>query len=142
MDLPQNRLTEFLSKPWVLVAMVVATVALIVLDLFLAGDDISGNTWSELLRAGAKQTPVVAWLGGLVLGHWFHPNDEAEPAIPPPENALVIAVLTAVVLIVGFITPVPPWVPVPLGAIAGAWLWPVGVAKRSFAEIEEEASPS
>ena len=138
MDLPQNRVTEFLSRRAVLIAIGVATFVLIVLDIFLATDDIGGNTWSEILRSAAQRTPVVPWLGGLVMGHWFHPFDEASPAIDPPGNWMVIVMLTLLVALLGFVVSIPPWLPLLPGAFVGASIWPVAVEERTLAEIREE----
>ncbi len=137
MEIPENRVTQILTKRAVLIGIAVATVVLIVIDIFLAVDDVAGNTWSELLRSAAKRTPVVPWLGGLVMGHWFHPYDRAEPWIDPPGNWMVTLLLTLLVAVLGFFVVVPPWVPVPMGAVLGALLWPVAVEERTLEEIQE-----
>ncbi len=135
MQMPNNRATDFLTRPVVLVAVGAIIVILIVWDIFLAVDGIGGNTWSELLRNAGLATPVVPWLGGVVMGHWFHPFEHAEPLITPPGNALALVALTLLVVLVGFATNVPTWVPVPLGGAAGAVLWPVSVEHQQLRQI-------
>lgn len=135
MDVPENRTTNFLTKPFVLTAVGLIILVLIVWDVFLAADDIGGNTWSELLRSAGKWTPVVPWLGGVVMGHWFHPKEKSTPIVTPPGNAFVLIWFTFVVALLGLITTVPTWVPVPLGALAGALLWPVSVEHPPLSQI-------
>lgn len=139
MDLPQNPATAFLTRRAVLIFIGIATVVLIVADLALAADDVQGNTYSEILRSAARFTPVVPWLSGLVVGHWFHPFSTAEPRLAPPGNWLALLALTAVVAIIGLMAEVPPWVPVLPGAVAGALLWPVATEVTTFADVREES---
>ncbi len=140
MEIPENRATRFLTKPVVLITVGAVLLALIVWDIFLAVDDIGGNTWSELLRDAGKLTPVVPWLGGLVVGHLFHPGKNADPLIDAPGNALVLLGLTLLFVIIGFFMTVPTWVPVPLGAVAGAFLWPVATGYKDLGAILSEAA--
>lgn len=125
MRLPDNKLTRTVTRRSVLIALTVLVAVLIIVDIALAADPEPGNTWSELVRSAAAATPVVPWLAGLVMGHWFHPGDELEPVIDPPGNALVLLVLSGVVLVIGTVVNVPPWLPFVVAAPIGAFVWPV-----------------
>lgn len=123
------------TKKSVLITLAVVVAALIVIDIFLATDPVKGNTWSELLRAAAENTPVVPWLWGLIMGHWFHPNDEQRPLIRPPVNALVLLALSLLVLLIGSGLTVSPWVPLVLALPIGALVWPVSSSRAQVPEI-------
>lgn len=124
MQLPE-RLTQPFNKRWVLIAIIVLAVVLIVVDIYLARDEIDGNTWSELVRLAAIASPVVPWLAGLVMGHWFHPGEERDPIIEAPGNAVVLVVVSFLILALGFFVDLPPWIPFLVGAPVGAYVWPV-----------------
>jgi hypothetical protein len=57
------------------VIMAVFVVAFIGIDIWLAVDKVSGNTYSERMRAWAKVWPplrlMVAFGMGLLCGHWW-----------------------------------------------------------------------
>lgn len=125
MRLPDNPFVRMVTRRSVLVALTVLVAVLIVIDIALATDPEPGNTWSELMRSAAEATPVVPWLAGLVMGHWFHPGDELEPVIDPPGNALVLLALSGIVLVIGAVVRVPPWLPFVVAAPIGAFVWPV-----------------
>jgi cytochrome c biogenesis protein CcdA len=57
------------------IIMAVFVLAFVGVDLWLAVDKVSGNTYSERLRAWAKIWPpvrlIVAFGMGLLCGHWW-----------------------------------------------------------------------
>ena len=63
------------SVQYVVLFMVSAFVIIIVVDIILALDGRSGNTYSEIIRrAGARWKPLIFMLifgMGLLTGHWF-----------------------------------------------------------------------
>ncbi len=121
---------NFMTKPIVLGIGGGLLAIAIGLDVWLAVDRVPDNTWSELFRKGALATPVIPWACAVLMGHWFHPNDDAQPVLGQPKPIALLIWLTWVVFVVGLgLTgsgiPVPPWIPVLPGMIAGWLLWPV-----------------
>lgn len=55
--------------------MVVAVVAFVGIDVYLAMDNLQGNTYSEILRAFDKRNPwfslVFCFALGVLVGHWW-----------------------------------------------------------------------
>jgi hypothetical protein len=71
----QSAVLSGLSKPIVLWIGGGLLAVAIGLDVWLAADDVPANTWSELLRLAAYETPVLPWACAVLVGHWFHPKD-------------------------------------------------------------------
>lgn len=110
-----------------LVLTVIFIVAVIGIDIPAAIDRTTGNTFSELLREGGTQTTVFPWIFAVFAGRWFHPVDNLE--LTGIAGALALMVLTFVVIAGGDILrrngrPVPSWLVVVVGLLAGALLWP------------------
>ena len=104
--------------------------AIIGIDIYLAADKITGNTWSEIIRMWAKATPIIAWACGVLSGHFFHPIDNFKPILGQPNSIALLIWLSAVVGIVGLGLaksgyPMAPWMAFIPACIAGALLWPV-----------------
>lgn len=135
MQLPENRVVEAVTKKSVLIGLGVLVGALIVVDVFLATDEVGGNTWSELMRIAADKTPVVPWLCGLVMGHWFHPGEALDPLIDPPGNALALLLMSAIVLVIGYVVVLPPWLPLVIAAPIGALVWPVATNRERLTAL-------
>jgi succinate dehydrogenase hydrophobic anchor subunit len=57
------------------IIMAVFVISFIGVDIYLAVDKVSGNTYSERMRAWAKVWPplrlMVAFGMGLLCGHWY-----------------------------------------------------------------------
>ncbi|MDH3499303.1 MAG: hypothetical protein OEM97_04210 [Acidimicrobiia bacterium] len=140
MQLPDNEVVRAITRKWVLILLTLLVAVLIVVDIVLATDADPGNTWSELMREAAKKTPVVPWLAGLVVGHWFHPGDDLDPLIDPPGNALVLLLLTVAVLAGGGVVELPPWLPLLVAAPIGAFVWPVGTRRAAPEAIQKDAA--
>lgn len=135
---PHNKAIQVITRRSVLIAIGVVVGLLIIVDIFLATDVVAGNTWSELLREAAEHTPVVSWLWGLIMGHWFHPNDDQTPVIAPPLNALVLLTLSLFVLVIGYGVTVSPWVPLVIAVPIGALLWPMSASRALVPELGNE----
>jgi hypothetical protein len=93
-------------------------------DVYLATDGVRGNTWSEIARKFAKASTFLPWACGVLCGHFFHPDAGAG------RHVGVLVWLTFVVVIAGMVSkragrPVPPWVPLLPGCLAGCLLWAV-----------------
>lgn len=58
----------------VAIAMLVVIVIVLGIDIWLAADDIAGNTYSEILRAWFSRMTwiyyLVAFVVGVLLSHW------------------------------------------------------------------------
>lgn len=110
-------------------------VALVVLDVQLLEDGIDGNTWSELMRTYGQTQWGLPWLCGVLIGHLFHPNDEAAPAgnltVDEAYNAMFW--LTSLVFLMGSgmwaVGYEPPeglmTLVAVLGGVAGYYVWPL-----------------
>jgi hypothetical protein len=97
--------------------------AFIAYDVFIAVSH-SGNTWSEIARRFAKASTFLPWACGVLCGHFFHPDAGAG------HHVGVLVWLTVVVVVAGMVSkragrPVPPWVPLLPGCLAGCLLWAV-----------------
>jgi len=103
---------------------------LIGLDICLAVDGRAGNTWSEIIRTWARETPVVPWICGVLTGHFFHPDIWSTPILGEASSIAFLIWGTVVVGMLGLICsrlgyPVAPWTPLVPAFVAGALLWPV-----------------
>lgn len=110
-----------------LVLTVVFVVAVIAVDVPAAIDRTEGNTFSELLREGGRQITIFPWLFAVFAGRWFHPVDNLE--LFGIGGAVALMVLTFVVVSGGDVLrrnghPVPSWLVVVVGLLAGGLLWP------------------
>lgn len=110
-----------------LVLTVVFVVAVIAVDVPAAIDNTAGNTFSELLREGGTQTTIFPWLFAVFAGRWFHPVDNLELA--GLGGAIALMILTFIVVSGGDVLrrngrPVPSWLVVVAGLLAGVLLWP------------------
>jgi len=119
-----------LSKPIVLWIGGGLLAVAIGLDVWLAADDVPDNTWSELLRLAAYETPVLPWVCGVLMGHWFHPKDGFQAVLGQPRSIALLIWFTWALFVIGLAVsslglPIPPWIPVVPGLVAGALLWPV-----------------
>ena len=119
-----------LSKPIVLWIGGGLLAVAIGLDIWFAADDVPANTWSELLRLGAKETPVLPWACAVLMGHWFHPKDGFRAVLGQPNSIALVIWLSWALFVIGLALsaadlPIPPWIPVVPGLVAGALLWPV-----------------
>lgn len=105
---------------------------LIVIDIWLAIDNVPGNTWSEILRDLSKRTLFVPWSLGVLLGHWFHPSNDLRPVLGGASIWVLIGVST-VLTIIGLVFclsrkyHIPAWPWALGGTITGSILWPVHV---------------
>jgi hypothetical protein len=110
-----------------LVLAVAFMVAVIAVDIPAAIDNTTGNTFSELLREGGVQTTIFPWAFAVFAGRWFHPVDNLELA--GVAGAVALMGLTFVVVSGGDVLrrnghPVPSWLVVVVGVLAGVLLWP------------------
>lgn len=105
---------------------------LIAVDVWLALDNVPGNTWSEILRDLSKHTLFVPWSLGVLLGHWFHPSNDLCPVLGDA-SIWVLTGVSAVLTIIGLVFclskkyRVPAWPWVLGGTVIGSLLWPVHV---------------
>lgn len=110
-----------------LVLAVIFIVAVIAIDVPAAIDKTEGNTFSELLREGGAQITVFPWVFASFAGRWFHPVDNLE--LFGVGGVIAFMVLTFIVVAGGDVLrrqghPVPSWIVVVVGLLAGALLWP------------------
>jgi hypothetical protein len=110
----------------VLVIALAFVVAVIAVDVPAAIDRTRGNTFSELLRAGGRQTTIFPWTFGVFAGRWFHPVDDLK--LLGIAGPLILMVLTFAVVVAGDLLrragrEMPSWVAAGLGVIAGVLLW-------------------
>ena len=125
------KVAGFAESRWVIFTqkfILVVVGVIVVVDLFLAMNDVRGDTISEVLKAWAYQRFfVLAWAWGVLAGHLFVTRESA--LLSAPWNIWLLLGLTAALLAVGLgykpLVPVPAQVVLLLaGAAAGHYLWP------------------
>ena len=112
---------------WVIV--IVLVVVLIVIDIVLVSDRVEDNTFSELLRLGGKVSTFFPWTIGVLIGRWYHPVDDLK-GVFGPFSIPVVMVFSYVIVVVGDIMqkrgrPIPAWIIVLVGMVAGGLCVPV-----------------
>lgn len=104
-------------------------VGLVAVDIVLANDDEKQNTPSEIIRWVSRYTLIVPFGLGVLMGHWFHPDDDLQPVLGSRSTIylLVIGVLIAVGGVVVGVRRrgLAAWPWAVLGGILGVVLWPV-----------------
>ena len=105
-------------------------VIIIVVDLYLAFNNIQEDTISEVLQNWAyRRFFVITWAWGVLAGHLF--LTRANPLFNSPNPITVLLGLTAVILLAGLFNTTILALPAQvvlliLGVIAGYLLWPQG----------------
>lgn len=106
---------------------------LIGLDIWFAADNISGNTWSEIIRKLSLTTSIIPFALGVLSGHFLW-----EPALKPyvpvlgQPNSLALMIWAGLAVgMLGFVFVRAGWyfplsVSFLLGYVGGMLLWPVG----------------
>ena len=101
---------------------------IIVVDLFLAFNDIKEDTISEVLKRWAySQFFVITWAWGVLAGHLFLPRED--PLFPDHSSLIVLLGLTFAILLAGLFNKNTVAIPIQvilliLGTVAGYLLWP------------------
>ena len=114
---------------WTIIGLVLLGL-LLGIDVYLATDKVVGNTWSEILRTWSKYTPFIPWFWSVMIGHWFHPNNNLQPILGRPNSLVLLVWITWLLILGGMIMdhlghPIPAWTIVPFGILAGVLLFPV-----------------
>ena len=60
-----------MPSDYVEVLIVVVTIAILAFDLYLYRDKYPGNTISQVIIKRTKSRPIIPFLCGLLMGHWF-----------------------------------------------------------------------
>ena len=79
----------------------IALWALLLWDLYLALDQVHGNTWSEVTRETSRAHPFVPWILGASVGHLFHHRDDLSPIVDGNAASTIMGVLSLGVLTLG-----------------------------------------
>lgn len=92
-------------------------------DVYLATNHVKGDTWSEVARRFAKASTFLPWACGVLCGHFFHPEAGAG------QHVGLLIWMTQAVVVAGMVCkragrPVPPWLPLVPGFVAGWLAWP------------------
>ena len=107
----------------------IVIIGLVIADVVLALDEEHQNTPSEIIRWVSRYTAVVPFGLGVLMGHWFHPNDDLEPLLGSrsPLYLLILGLLVGVAgPILGFRERrLAAWPWALAGSVLGAALWPV-----------------
>lgn len=111
------------------VLLIVAVIALIGIDIWLVADQIEGNTFSEMLREGARVTTFFPWALAVLIGRWFHPVDSLKPVLGN-FSIPTLMITSYIVVVLGDILkkkkhPVPLWIVVIIGIVIGALCVPI-----------------
>ena len=51
--------------------LVACVLLLVVFDLYMAANNVPGDTISEVVRSWAQRHPVIPFAAGVVMGHFF-----------------------------------------------------------------------
>lgn len=108
---------------------VLVIAVLVVADIVLANDRTKDNAPSQIVRWVSRFTAAVPFGLGVLMGHWFHPDDNLEPILGARSPLYLLAI--GVVIAVGGVImgwqrkSIAPWPWAIAGAILGALLWPV-----------------
>lgn len=115
---------------WVLAVLGLLFVATLLTLTSIAsfGDEIPGNTFSELLRESTLETTFYPWALSVYMGRWFHPVDALETPLGL-WGPVVLMTTTWGVVVAGDLlkrngTPIPGWVVVAAGFLVGTFTWP------------------
>ena len=110
---------------------IIFVVVLLVLTAIASfGDDLEGNTFSELLRASTINTTFYPWALAVYMGRWFHPVDDLQSPLGLAGGAALLMLSTWIMIVVGDIVlrkkgkRIWPWLIVTLGYGMGMLTWP------------------
>ena len=79
-------------------------VAIIIgIDIYLFRDNIVGNTWSEMVREFGNKNPLLPWVLGGLLGHFYHVDFLPKHILGDPQSAIVLVWLSVVVGVAGLV---------------------------------------
>ncbi|MBW3606413.1 MAG: hypothetical protein KY460_16205 [Actinobacteria bacterium] len=111
------------------VSGVLVIAVLVVADIVLANDRTKNNAPSQIVRWVSRFTAVVPFGLGVLMGHWFHPDDMLEPVLGA-RSPLYLLAIGVVITISGVIMGwqgkgIAAWPWAVAGAVLGALLWPV-----------------
>lgn len=111
------------------VLLIVGVIGLIVIDIWLLADTLPGNTFSEMLREGAKVTTFFPWALAILIGRWFHPVDSLKPVLGN-FSIPTLMITSYIIVVLGDILkkkrhPIPSWIIVLIGIVIGALCVPV-----------------
>ncbi|ELS02588.1 hypothetical protein Xen7305DRAFT_00023030 [Xenococcus sp. PCC 7305] len=109
--------------------ILVVFVIVIVVDFFLAFNDVQEDTISEVIQNWSySRFFVITWAWGVIGGHFFLAR--ATPLFSSPSPLMILLGLTFLILVAGLsykaIVPIPAQlILLILGTAAGHFLWPV-----------------
>lgn len=115
---------------WVLgiIALVFVATLLVLTSIASFGDDVPGNSFSELLRASTVETTFYPWALAVYMGRWFHPIDGLSSPLGV-WGPIVLMVATWGMIVLGDVLRrrhkrIWPWLVVALGFVVGMLTWP------------------
>ena len=113
---------------WIVIGLSLLAI-LLGIDVYLATNNVPGDTWSQLLRRWGEGTPLIAWTCGVLMGHWFHP-DSWKPLLGQPTSVMILIWFTVTLGIIGLGFraighPLPSWMVLLPAFLAGGLFWPV-----------------
>lgn len=111
-----------------IVALVFVTTLLVLTSIASFGDDLPGNSFSELLRESTLQSTFYPWALAVYMGRWFHPVDGFQTPLGAFGPVVLMAATWGVVVLGDLLRKrgrrLWPWVTVTLGFATGALTWP------------------
>ncbi|MEM6351037.1 MAG: hypothetical protein AAF766_09755, partial [Cyanobacteria bacterium P01_D01_bin.14] len=114
-----EKLAVFSSNKWILLTQkfILALIGLIiVVDLYLAFNQIEGNTISEVIKEWAyRRFFVLSWVWGVLAGHLFLTS--GSPLLSQPVSILVLLGLTLGLFAAGWLAKGVVGVPLQLGLL-------------------------
>lgn len=115
---------------WVIgiVALVFVVTLLVLTSIASFGDDLEGNTFSELLRASTVSSTFYPWALAVYMGRWFHPVDDLASPLGVFGPVVLMAATWGMVVLGDVLKRgdrrIWPWLTVALGFVVGVVTWP------------------
>ena len=111
-----------------IVGLVFVATLLVLTSIASFGDDLPGNTFSELLRESTVNTTFYPWALAVYLGRWFHPIDQLVSPLGVWGPVLLMATTWGIVVLGDILARrgkrIWPWLVVLVGYGIGVLTWP------------------
>ena len=105
------------------IIIVASIVCLVLYDIVVATDRVSGNTLSERIRDAAWRMPFYPFAAGVLCGHWFWNGDPIVAGWPRAAALVIVGVAALIVDRKRLLPPVNPIFALAAGVPVGRILW-------------------